>query len=88
VDWDGVRVAAPSTALEYFHILFDKHPPVRCNGALCETLLPSGQDKFAKNGVDLMLGDLFGNERDMQTQPARPVLRGFEAKGLFARPPA
>lgn len=74
--------------VEYVHILFDRHEVVFAEGALSESFLPGPQmtQQFEQEIVDeieALFPEFNAAAGDPFAPPARPPLRGFEARALL-----
>ncbi len=73
-------------AVEYFHILFDRHEIVVSNGAETESLFtgPEAMKALGQAAQDEILS-LFPELRDGPATPARPVIPGGKARQMVQR---
>ena len=72
----------------YFHILCDRHVVLVANGMPCESLLRADLAKtvFERAAAD-EVSDLFpelDNFGAIDSPPAFPIMRAFEARAIFA----
>lgn len=85
---DGIDVAADVEAVEYFHMLFDRHEVVFSNGAETESLYTGVQalrsvGEAARDEIFTLFPELL--DSSYQPVPARPIASGQMGYQLAAR---
>jgi hypothetical protein len=72
----------PVDEVEYFHILLDRHEIIFAEGSATESYFLDSESIIDEAALELMA--LFPDLFDIVGTTARPVLRGYEIKALFA----
>jgi Ca2+-binding RTX toxin-like protein len=72
----------PVDEVEYFHILLDRHEIIFAEGSETESYFLDSESLIDDAALELMA--LFPDLFDVAGKTARPVLRGYETKALFA----
>jgi hypothetical protein len=72
----------PVDEVEYFHILLDRHEIIFAEGSETESYFLDNESLIDDAALELMA--LFPDLFDVAGKTARPVLRGYETKALFA----
>lgn len=72
----------PVDEVEYFHILLDRHEIIFAEGSETESYFLNSESIVDDAALELMA--LFPDLFDVAGKTARPVLRGYETKALFA----
>lgn len=85
---DGIDVAVDVEAVEYFHMLFDRHEVVFSNGAETESLYTGAQalmsvGEAARDEIFSLFPELL--DANYQPIPARPIVSGQMGRQLAAR---
>lgn len=87
VGWNGVH-RQPMVEVCYLHLLFDRHEIVFSEGAPSESFHPGGQmlagDRSLRQEIAAIFPNCPGLRPGAQIPAARPVLAGYEARGLIA----
>lgn len=89
VDESTIRRDWTDKPVTYIHLIFDRHEIITANGALTESLYPgkTAQQAFSISGL-AELYEIFPElEHGDEVEPARQILKGFEAKALLPRGP-
>ncbi len=76
----GVRQDMPETAITYCHLACERHEIIRAEGAHVETLLPAAA---SAGHLQSILDDLSGVAIGCDDDPARPIVRVYEAQAFL-----
>jgi hypothetical protein len=76
--------SVPVNEIEYFHLMFDGHEIVTSEGIPSESFDPDGEFAHQDRATRSELFALFPELRRVKAATARPALRGYEARLLFA----